>query len=67
MTDSFEDVRLTERRNPRTAAIDTATPLELVDLIGAEDASVPGRLRELARRSHGPSSWSRRPFAPAAA
>jgi N-acetylmuramic acid 6-phosphate etherase len=41
MTDSFEDVRLTERRNPRTAALDTATPLELVDLIGAEDATVP--------------------------
>src|SRR3982074_1242286 len=34
-------VRLTERRNPRTADIDTATPLEIVDLIGAEDAGVP--------------------------
>jgi N-acetylmuramic acid 6-phosphate etherase len=34
-------LRLTERRNPRTARIDVATPLEIVDLIGAEDASVP--------------------------
>ena len=53
MTDSFEDVRLTEQRNPRTAALDTATPLELVDLIGAEDATVPravaGAREEIAR------------------
>jgi len=53
MTDSFEDVRLTERRNPRTAALDTATPLELVDLIGSEDATVPravaGAREEIAR------------------
>jgi N-acetylmuramic acid 6-phosphate etherase len=41
MPDSFRDARLTERRNPRTAAIDIATPLEIVDLIGAEDAGVP--------------------------
>jgi N-acetylmuramic acid 6-phosphate etherase len=41
MTDSFLDARLTERRNPRTAAIDVATPLEIVDIIGAEDAGVP--------------------------
>ena len=34
-------LRLTERRNPRSAAIDQATALEIVDLIGAEDASVP--------------------------
>ena len=34
-------LRLTERRNPRTAKIDVATPLEIVDLIGAEDATVP--------------------------
>lgn len=53
MSESFEDVRLTERRNPRTAALDTASPLELVDLIGAEDASVPravaGARDEIAR------------------
>jgi len=53
MTDSFEDVRLTERRNPRTAALDTASPLEIVDLIGAEDATVPravaGARQEIAR------------------
>lgn len=41
MTDTFLDPRLTERRNPRTAAIDAASPLELVDLISAEDATVP--------------------------
>jgi N-acetylmuramic acid 6-phosphate etherase len=40
MTDAFMDARLTERRNPRTRAIDLATPLELVDLINAEDALV---------------------------
>jgi N-acetylmuramic acid 6-phosphate etherase len=34
-------LRLTERRNPRTAGIDIATPLEIVDLIAAEDAGVP--------------------------
>jgi N-acetylmuramic acid 6-phosphate etherase len=41
MTDTFLDPRLTERRNPRTAAIDTASPRELVELILAEDAAVP--------------------------
>ncbi|NOT10020.1 MAG: N-acetylmuramic acid 6-phosphate etherase [Gemmatimonadales bacterium] len=34
-------LRLTERRNPGTANIDTASPLAIVDLIGAEDAGVP--------------------------
>jgi N-acetylmuramic acid 6-phosphate etherase len=34
-------LRLTERRNPATAEIDTASPLEIVDLIAAEDAGVP--------------------------
>lgn len=33
-------LRLTERRNPRTTEIDRVSPLELVDLIGAEDAGV---------------------------
>ncbi|HEY8259195.1 MAG TPA: N-acetylmuramic acid 6-phosphate etherase [Gemmatimonadales bacterium] len=41
MADDFLDARLTERRNPRSATIDTASALEIVDLIGAEDASVP--------------------------
>ena len=40
MSDS-SPLRLTERRNPRTAQIDTASPQEIVDLIGAEDAGVP--------------------------
>jgi N-acetylmuramic acid 6-phosphate etherase len=35
------DPRTTERRNPRTASIDLASPLEIVDLINTEDASVP--------------------------
>ena len=34
------DPRVTEHRNPRTVAIDLATPLEIVDLIGAEDRTV---------------------------
>jgi N-acetylmuramic acid 6-phosphate etherase len=38
---TFIDPRLTERRNPRTADIDLATPLEIADLINAEDRSVP--------------------------
>jgi N-acetylmuramic acid 6-phosphate etherase len=46
-------IRLTERRNARTANIDTASALELVDLIGAEDAGVPaavaGARLEIAR------------------
>ncbi len=48
-----EDVRLTERRNPRTVGLDAASPLDIVDLIGAEDAGVPGAVAaarvELAR------------------
>jgi N-acetylmuramic acid 6-phosphate etherase len=35
------DSRETERRNPRTASIDLASPLEIVDLINAEDRRVP--------------------------
>ncbi|HET6836445.1 MAG TPA: N-acetylmuramic acid 6-phosphate etherase [Gemmatimonadales bacterium] len=42
MADDYLDTRLTERRNPRSSTIDTASALEIVDLIGAEDASVPG-------------------------
>lgn len=36
------DPRLTERRNPRTANIDLASPREIVELMCAEDALVPG-------------------------
>jgi len=39
--DDYLDPRLTERRNPRSSTIDTASALEIVDLIGAEDATVP--------------------------
>ena len=35
------DLRETERRNPRTASIDLASPLEIVDMINAEDRRVP--------------------------
>jgi N-acetylmuramic acid 6-phosphate etherase len=35
------DPRITERRNPRTASIDLASPLEIVDLLAAEDRMVP--------------------------
>ncbi|MEP6573814.1 MAG: N-acetylmuramic acid 6-phosphate etherase [Gemmatimonadota bacterium] len=53
MTQGPGELRLTERRNPRTTTIDLASPLEIVDLIAVEDASVPvavGRMRvEIAR------------------
>jgi N-acetylmuramic acid 6-phosphate etherase len=35
-----KDPRVTEQRNPRTAGIDLASPLEIVDLINAEDRTV---------------------------
>jgi len=35
------DPRITERRNPRTAEIDLASALDIVDLIAAEDRGVP--------------------------
>lgn len=51
--DEFLDPRLTERRNPRTRNIDAAVPLDLVDLIQAEDANVApavmGAREEIAR------------------
>jgi N-acetylmuramic acid 6-phosphate etherase len=42
VADDYLDSRLTERRNPRSSTIDTAAALEIVDLIGGEDATVPG-------------------------
>ncbi len=45
----FHDPRLTEQRNPRTVGIDIASPLEIVDILSAEDRLVPeavGRARE---------------------
>jgi N-acetylmuramic acid 6-phosphate etherase len=41
VADDYLDARLTERRNPRSSTIDTASALEIVDLIGAEDSTVP--------------------------
>ena len=35
------DPRITEHRNPRSASVDLASPIEIVDLINAEDRSVP--------------------------
>src|SRR3954469_10854228 len=40
-SDLMLDPRETERRNPRTASIDLASTLEIVDLINAEDKRVP--------------------------
>ncbi len=37
----MRDPRLTERRNPRTADIDTLSSLQIVDLVSTEDATVP--------------------------
>src|SRR5947199_4400216 len=37
---TFIDPRVTEQRNPRTADIDLASPLEIVDVISAEDRGV---------------------------
>jgi N-acetylmuramic acid 6-phosphate etherase len=39
------DPRITEKRNPRTANIDLASPIEIVDLIAAEDARIPEAVR----------------------
>jgi N-acetylmuramic acid 6-phosphate etherase len=41
VADDYLDTRLTERRNPSSSTIDIASALEIVDLIGAEDATVP--------------------------
>lgn len=40
-SDSPRAQRVTEQRNPRTADIDLADPLTLVDLLNAENATVP--------------------------
>lgn len=40
MTSPSLDPRVTERRNPRTVDVDLASPLEIVDLINAEDQRV---------------------------
>lgn len=41
----FFDPRVTEHRNPRTASIDVASSLAIVDLINAEDATVAAAVR----------------------
>jgi N-acetylmuramic acid 6-phosphate etherase len=45
MADDLFDPRLTEQRSPRTRDIDLASPLEIVDLINAEDRAVPDAVR----------------------
>src|SRR4030088_1784416 len=42
---TFLDPRVTEQPTPRTAAIDLATPLEIVDLINDEDSTIPAAVR----------------------
>ena len=42
MSSRVTDPRVTERRNPRTQQIDLAEPLGIVDLMLAEDETVPG-------------------------
>jgi N-acetylmuramic acid 6-phosphate etherase len=42
---NFADPRATEQRNPRTQQIDTASSLEIVDLMNGEDATVAGVVR----------------------
>jgi N-acetylmuramic acid 6-phosphate etherase len=53
VTHDYQDARLTERRNPRSSTIDVASALEIVDLIGGEDAgvapAVAGARAEIAR------------------
>jgi N-acetylmuramic acid 6-phosphate etherase len=44
-TPEFIDPRLTERRNPQTANIDTASALEIVELMNREDHTVPAAVR----------------------
>ena len=39
-TPVHRDARVTEQRNPRSALIDLASPLEIVDIITAEDAGI---------------------------
>lgn len=41
----FSDPRATEQRNPRSARIDVASSLEIVDLMNGEDATVAGIVR----------------------
>jgi N-acetylmuramic acid 6-phosphate etherase len=44
-THDFSDPRATEQRNKRTERIDTASSLEIVDLMNAEDATVATTVR----------------------
>lgn len=37
---AFRELRVTEQRNPRSIGIDLASPIEIVDIIAAEDAAV---------------------------
>jgi len=66
VADDFHDTRLTERRNPRSSTIDTASALEIVDLIGAEDAGVPAAVAkarvEIARAIDRACAFFGRPY-----
>jgi len=54
----LEDHLLTESRNPRSAAVDAATPLELVELMNAEDAVVVDAVRAEARSIATAVEWA---------
>src|SRR5947207_15881622 len=41
----FRDPRATEQRNPRSERIDVASSLEIVDIMNAEDRTVPEMVR----------------------
>ena len=59
---SLEDHLLTESRNPRSSAIDSATALELVELMNAEDAGVVDAVRAEARSIATAVEWTAERF-----
>jgi N-acetylmuramic acid 6-phosphate etherase len=59
---ALEDHLLTESRNPRSSAIDSATALELVELMNAEDAGVVEAVRAEARSIATAVEWTAERF-----
>jgi N-acetylmuramic acid 6-phosphate etherase len=58
------DPRITEHRNPRTASIDLASPLEIVDLMNAEDRTVADAVatQRVRDRASVPADWGIEPW-----
>src|SRR5258706_8055755 len=52
------DSRVTEQRNPRTADIDLADPLTIVDLMNAEDRTVAGAVHSQREQIAQALSWA---------